>query len=841
MMFNRANSLRKIPTPQFDCNRLMIAAVASWMVVGSLSASEVEPKLDEQADRQQSGLFQSRFELDPFNKIDLSIFDACPTRPKEDRPQQLTTANQLSNTTFYSATDNKGSKNNEVVLSADHVPENSETSTRLEGHVTMATPESLLKANELVTDNIQQTITAKGNVSVESKDSLLQAKQFIGNQKLGTSELKEVKFHFFINNANGEAESIIFDENRVATLNDLTFSTCPTNDDSWRFSANELQLDQGSGWGEAWGMWLKMQGIPVFYFPYLNFPIDAQRKSGMLPPAVSNSIRNGLDISLPVYWNIAPQTDATFWPRRIQNRGNQLGTEFRYLTEKSMNKLSFEVLADDRLAINSLTLEPTLANGLYGLSEDRWAISFSNQTHFNEHWSASLNASKVSDRDYFRDLGAGLISPNSTNSQSQLLSQGDFSYQDDIWFVSLLAESTQSLVGDEPYRILPSLISNADYYHLASGLHWQFESDLTNFAHTNKSLTEGSRINLKPSLSYPMLTSYAWLIPKLSYQVSRYRQKRSQLPETVQVSRDLPTFSLDTGLFFDRAIQWQKKAVTHNLEPRFFYAYIPFRDQSEINNFNSRLPDFSFSQLWQANRFTGVDRVGDTNHFALALTNRFVEEKSGEEMLSFSLGRKFYFDDRLVQLSPLNNIQTIHYSPWLLEVNYNVNESLEFSGFIQWSDQRNAGISQRGTNLARSRVKFEPIEDHIVNLSHRVRNKNGFSNEELDFSFAWPINDEWRLVGRWYNDLELGRTAETLFGFEYESCCWAISVVSRRYLDVGLDAAGNPLSGNLLAGQDEQFNSGIQLQFVFKGLGSPGQKSVSQLLKNSIRGYQSRF
>lgn len=827
--------MSKVAIQKFDCKRLSIAVLASLMIVGSLRASEFETvETDVKADNQQNQLFESRFKLDDSNKIDLSVFDVCPSRSA-----QSSSDNQLSNTEFYSATNNQDSESNDVVLSADRVPENSESRTRLEGHVIMASSASLLKADELVTDNIKQTITAKGNVSVESKDSLLQANQFSGNQASGTSELKDVKFHFFVNNANGEAETIAFDEKSVATLNDLTFSTCPTNDDSWRFSANELQLDQGSGWGEAWGMWLKVQGIPVFYFPYLNFPIDAQRKSGMLTPAVSNSSRNGLDISIPVYWNIAALADATFWPRRIENRGDQLGTEFRYLTENSMNELSFEVLAGDSLATDLLSLEPTLGDGLYGLSEDRWAISISNKTHFDENWSASLDASKVSDRDYFRDLGAGLISPNNTNSQSQLISQGNFSYQDDIWFVSLLAESTQSLAGDEPYRILPSLISNADYYHPASGFHWQFESDLTNFAHSDKSLTEGTRINLRPSVSYPMLSSYSWLMPKISYQVTSYRQDNLQTSETLQIDRNLPTFSLDTGLLFDREIQWDKEAVTHSLEPRLFYAYIPFREQSEINNFDSRLPDFSFSQLWQANRFAGVDRIGDTNHVALALTNRFVEDYSGEEMLSFSLGRKFYFDDRQVQFSSSNITQTGRYSPWLFEATYNASESLEFSSFIEWSDQKNAVLMQRGTNLARSRLKFEPIKDHIVNLSHRVRNKNGLSNEELDLSFAWPINDEWRLVGRWYNDLELDRTAETLFGFEYESCCWAISIVSRRYLDVGLDAAGNPVSSNL-AGLDE-FNSGIQLQFVFKGLGSPGQKSVSQLLKNSIRGYQSRF
>ena len=205
------------------------------------------------------------------------------------------------------------------------------------------------------------------------------------------------------------------------------------------------------------------------------------------------------------------------------------------------------------------------------------------------------------------------------------------------------------------------------------------------------------------------------------------------------------------------------------------------------------------------------------------------------------MGRRFYFDDRLVQLNDINQADAQDYSPWLLEVNYSATANIEFSGFIEWSDHKDSISANRGTNLARSRIKFEPIDDHIVNLSHRVRNNEYFSNEELDLSFAWPINDEWRLVGRWYNDLQNNRTSETLFGFEYESCCWAVSIVSHRYLDVRLDSSGNPLPISSIGDGNEEFNSGVQLQFVFKGLGNPGEKSVSKLLEKSIRGYRSRF
>lgn len=780
-------------------------------------------------------LFESQFSIDAQGNQDLSFLGACPlidSQPGTSPKVQYSGSSQ---------SDKQSQKVQKIRLLADDVPENSEKRTVLEGHVTMATNKSLLSADHLISDNENQAVIATGNVSVETKDSLLKAEKFEGDQKNDSSKLTDVQFHFFSNNANGQAETISFDENNVATLKELTFSTCPVGNDSWRFSANELQLNEKTGWGEAWGMWLKVEGIPVFYFPYLNFPLDDQRKSGFLPPAISNSGRNGLDVSLPVYWNIAPQADATFRPRLIQNRGSQLGVEFRYLTEISTNQLSLEWLSDDKITKRQLALDPDLANGLYGLSKDRWAFSWQNKTSFGENWSASINASRVSDRDYFRDLGTQIIDRRATNSESQILSNGDISYQDDIWQVSLFAESTQSLVGTEPYRIVPSLISSADYYHDGSGIRWQFESDVSRFTHSQQSQIQGSRLNASPSISFPIRSEFAWLTPKASYQISRYRQDNLLLNDSITIDRKLPIISIDSGMIFDRQMRWDNKAVTHSLEPRVFYAYIPFKEQSSINVFDSRLPDFSFSQLWRANRFVGTDRIGDTNHIAFSLTNRFVFDKTGEQALSFSVGKRVYFEDRQVTIGqPFINQDKD--SPWLASIKYRPGSQVEFSSFIEWTDvNSNLQNSTNGTNLARSQIKFEPFRDHIVNLSHRIRNKDGFSNEEVDLSFAWPVNDEWRLVGRWYNDLKRNRSSETLFGFEYESCCWALSIVSRRYLDVQLDSAGNPLFTSSIGGKEDEYNSGIQLQFVFKGLGSPGQNGVSKLLENSIRGYRAHF
>ena len=782
-------------------------------------------------------LFQSRFPTVLNPKEQLSSFDVCPNYVSDRQATQLYSSGSKKKSTLFS--------NSKIHLSADSVPENSDSKTVLEGRVTMTTGQSILRADRMVSDNLNETIIAQGNVSVENEDSLLLASSFSGHKVTYESVLTDVQFHFFSNNANGRADSIAYDVNNVATLKDLNFSTCPAGNNSWRFSADELQLDRDTGRGEAWGMWMKVEGIPVFYFPYLNFPIDSRRTSGMLMPSISTGGRNGLDVTVPVYWNIAENMDATFNPRTIQNRGEQLGVEFRYLSEYSINKISFEWLPNDQLADKFLQIQPDLADGLYGLSERRWALALRNTTQFNQNWSASINTNRVGDRDYIRDLGSDIISKTGSSSQTTLLSEGDITYQNEILQVSFLAESTQALSGNEPYKRLPSLVSSADYYQESSGLLWQFESDYSFFDHSDQTFVDGSRFNLMPSLSLPLRNNYSWLTPKISYQYTRYDQQNLVTEFESKIDRKLPIVSVDTGLYFDRASNWGGKPFTHSLEPRLFYAYIPFREQRGINNFDSRLPDASFAQLNRANRFIGTDRVGDTNHLAMSLTSRHIDNTTGEQILSVSLGRKFYFEDAQVALDGGSDILNNQFSPWLAEVKYRPNEKIEISGFIEWTNDNIRRLTSSKTKLARSQIKFEPIPDHIVNLSHRVRNnsQNSFvdSNEEIDLSFAWPINDQWRLVGRWYNDLELNRTTETLFGFEYESCCWAISIVSRRYIDVRLDAFGNPLSDNQLSALDKEFNSRVQFQFVFKGLGDPGRQSISRLLAKSIRGYRNRF
>jgi len=868
-----------------------LASIVSMKSIASSEFGEIEPI--------QKKLFKSQFpeQKDKTTGIissDYSMFNSCgySTRPvvSDDSPYSYQTNLEQSKNSKRFNIEN-------IIIDADEIPVNNLELIKLTGNVSMITESSILKADQLVRNKTNGVDQAIGQITLETDESLLMAKDFLRDGKTQTMTLSDVEYHYFAINGNGNAESIEVNQSSdVSTLKNLTFSTCPKGDGSWLFSADELALDTSKGWAEAWGMWFKLKGIPIFYFPYFNFPIDDQRKSGFLMPDVSRNSRNGLDVRMPIYWNIQPNMDATFVPRDIRSRGNQLGIEYRYLTEKTSNRLAVEALSNDSLAKKSLVSNPELGLGNYGLSEDRWGIAFNNQTRWNKNWSATISASKVSDRDYFRDLGTGLINQNSNSSESLLESYGSISYVGNNWSSRLFLESTQSLVGQEPYRKTPSFVSRAIHFDQSSGLFLEFDSEIANFTHTDKERTHGMRVNLMPSVSLPYRNAYSWFTPKLAFQSTHYEQETPLLgslsSDELSLSRNLPIFSLDTGLIFDRRFSINKaleksevsdnrtktkQVITHTLEPRLFYAYIPFKEQSEINNFDTRLPDFSFNQLWRANRFSGSDRIGDTNHVALALTNRFTDNASGREIASFSLGRKYFFDRRQVtlfnqqanqqdsqgysnslltgsslaslpsvslqgELQSINNRRAhqvkidanrIEQSALLAEFSYRASSSLELTSYIEWDDSDGQG---KGTKKARSRVKYEPIANHVVNLSHRVRNEFGNKSEEIDVSFLWPVNNRWRVVGKWYNDLKNNRTIETLFGVEYKSCCWAVSFVSRRYLDVRLDAFGNPVDIDSSQGLGNEFENSLQLDFnIILGKTPPKNTGIAKLIKNSIR------
>ncbi len=682
----------------------------------------------------------------------------------------------------------------------------------LEGKVIIQQGDHIIKADKLIADNETKTYQTEGELIFSSPDVIVKADSMVYQELEGSSQIQNSQFFLYGNNGNGTAEQITIDNKQLLTLQDTDFSTCPEDQRSWAFESGKIIIDKESGWGKAYNSVVKVANIPVFYLPYMTFPVDDRRKTGLLPPSFSNSSRNGADIRMPYYFNLAPNYDLTLVPRYMSKRGAGLETEFRYLMPSYAGELNFSYLPEDDLAAENPELDT-----------DRWSYSIKHHNQFSDAWSANVDAQKVSDDAYFQDFGGGVNNSNQATLSQNLYLQ----YLTQDWHFKTQYQDWQLLNSvNHRYKIAPRI--EATRFFLGDSYYARIRSEATRFEHKNPTQIDFAyRYHLEPTVGWNFERLYGFIRPQLSYALTQYQQ--TDINGNKQTfDRALPTVSLDSGLFFERPWSFGGKDFTHTFEPRAFYLYTPYEDQRGIGLFDTSLPSFNFTQLFNRNRFAGIDRIGDANQISGAITSRLIDQQ-GKERLSFTLGRTVYLQDRKVQLLDSTPRQTARQSGLLAELNWRWNEQLEIKGAIDWDDQQS--LTTSGSFL----LHYEPADNHIINLGHRFRRNFGRKIEEAEVAFAWPIKENWRFLSRYSRDLSQNRTNESFFGLEYESCCWAVRLVNRRYLNIQLDN-----QGNLLSGQGDLHNSGVFVQFVLKGIGSL-RGSTTEFLEESIYGYQDRL
>ncbi|GAA4358312.1 LPS-assembly protein LptD [Kangiella marina] len=678
----------------------------------------------------------------------------------------------------------------------------------LSGNVRVSQDQQELTANRLIANNVDKSYRAEGDLLFTNQNFVVGADSLDYYSIKGSTEIQNTRYHLYSNNANGEADNIRVDNKQLLTLTDSDFSTCPDDQKSWVFESDEIIIDRESGWGKAYNSVVKVAGIPVFYLPYITFPVDDRRKTGLLPPSFSNSNRNGRDLSAPYYINLAPNYDLTLTPRYMTSRGSMLGSEFRYLTEQNSGELFFEYLPDDKAATDS---NPE------NIPDQRWQYDVKHLTQFSDNWSSGIAARKVSDDAFFQDFGGSI-----QDSNQDILSQNLYvQYLSNEWLMRTEYQDWQLLNSPvERYTIAPRVKLTRFFEPNENDFEAKIHTELTRFDKDNA--VTADRYHVEPSIGWSHETLYSFFRPELSFAYTQYEQTDTAGIEQT-FDRSLPTLSVDTGLFFERTLNFEDGDITQTLEPRVFYLYTPFEDQQGIGIYDTSLPTFNFTQLFSRNRFSGIDRIGDANQVSGAITSRFLDEE-GKEKASISIGRTVYLKDRKVTLLNMP-VETNKQSGLLAEVNWRWTDNIEVKSAIEWDDQTNE--TQHGlVNL-----HYEPKTNHIVNLGHRYRKTTTRTQEEAELAFAWPIAQDWRLLGRYNQDLTENRTNDSFLGLEYESCCWAVRVVARRYINIQLDS-----QGGLVPNQPDEHSSGVYIQFVLKGVGSL-RGSTTEFLEDSIYGY----
>lgn len=693
----------------------------------------------------------------------------------------------------------------ETDFSADRFQSADTSKYVLDGKARIQRLDQLIQSDRLTYWTATTAWLAEGNVRYQDRGMLLSADRGEGKTTPNSAVLDGVRFQMLNARGNGKAgRAELIDEDH-ARMNAVSFSTCDPDQLSWEIRAGDLALDQAEGVGRGHDVTLRVGDVPILWLPYARFPLDDRRQSGFLYPSFGFNGNSGLDLTLPYYLNLAENYDATLYPRLVTQRGFMAGGEFRYLTDSSRGQIDGAWMPHDRRA-----------------DRERGQWHWDNFSALSANWNFIANVNGVSDKRYFEDFGDSL----SSIATSLLPSSAYLNGRGRGWSASIGADQyqiTDPTFPDqfEPYRRLPRATFEADI-GLAGRLRGGVKSEFVAFdkdcwrdtAGKRNCPTEGQRLDLYPYLSLPLEGAAWFLRPEIGVRHTRY-EVETRLADGREVKasprRTVPIGSLDMGLIFERDTALFGTSYTNTLEPRLYYLRVPYRDQEALPVFDTQPLTFDFPQMFSTNRFTGADRQMDANNLTFAVTSRLLESETGAERLSASLGRIRYYDDQRVHL-PGAPSTSFAGSAYVAEFDIRLSDRWRLKLADQWNP------NTEHTDLSAVSLQHRFLGDGVLNLSYRYRRD---FLEQTDVSALIPLNDRWRLIGRWNYSLRDDKTLESLIGVERDSCCVIWRVLARHYLRNAFGKA----------------NDALYFEMELKGIGSIGQKT-GDFLRRGILGYQ---
>ncbi|MCP5302207.1 MAG: LPS-assembly protein LptD [Pseudomonadales bacterium] len=758
-----------------------------------------------------------------------------------------------------------------------------ESIAHLSGNVQITQGYRQVRSNRATVDQQQRIVDLEGRVQFREPGTLVLGDTAHINMETNAVDVDNLQFVMHEAGVRGTATHMSRQDNGVFYIDNSTYTTCEPSSNAWQLVSANSKINTETGIATAKHVRLEVKDIPILYLPWIRFPIDDRRASGLLYPKLELSQDNGFDYAQPIYLNLAPNYDATITPRFVQERGTMLELEGRHLSRFTETVVSGGFLSSDDGGDDTDEPVDPLTGRKDFEGEDRWVAAVNHTGYFGQGWSSSIDYTRASDNEYFRDLGNATLE---VNSQTHLLQSGNVGYHLDNWNFGLQAKEYQTIVENraEPYKILPRF--TADGFYQLGDFEFNLKNQITRFDHgddneplsipapqllqrdTENTYITGDRIRMDYSASWDKNWAWGYFRPTAKLKYLSYSLDNPLLGKTDDSpSVTVPVGMIDTGIFMERDTSLLK-GFLQTFEPRLFYVHSDYQDQSDLPDFDTSNTTFSYNQLFRDDRFTGGDRIGDTDQISIGLTTRLLQKSTGLEWLRASFGQIFYLDDRFVTLNE-NLSEAIIKDPTLLpiadpnnltdaerrnlndlnelirdESNYAAELALRLSDNLRASadllyDDDDGTIDKGSVNL-----RYHNSNDLIVNLGYRftrqpVRTLTALNIdtisadiEQADFSTFLPIFDNWNLVARWNYDFTNSRELETMAGVEYDSCCWRISLVARKWIDRDDDLI-------ILPEEDLQEDEGIFLQVQFKGLGGTGSQ-VDSILTDGIYGYQRR-
>ncbi|EIC86526.1 LPS assembly protein LptD [Serratia sp. M24T3] len=730
-----------------------------------------------------------------------------------------------------------------VKIQADHAQGTYPNDAVYTGNVNVEQGNSTLTADQVQLNQVTnpkdptplRTATATGDVLYFDNQIKLKGPKAFSNLNTKDTDMQKGDYQMVGRQGRGTADLMKQrDKNRYTILNNGTFTSCLPGDNSWSVVGTTIIEDRQEELAEIWNARFHIGPVPVFYSPYMQLPIGNTRRSGFLIPNLKYSTKNGVDFALPYYWNIAPNYDATITPHYMSKRGLQLQNEFRYLTALGAGVMEFDFLNNDK---GSNDEHPDLDR------TKRWMFYWNHNGVYDQHWRLNVDYTKVSDTYYFNDFDSKYGS-TTDGYAAQKFSVG---YADQNWDATLSTKQFQifsEATTNNVYRALPQLDMN--YYKNDLGpFNFHTYGQIVRFDNVNPEYPSATRWHVAPEIDLPLSNRWGSWDNEVKVMATHYQQSipgdyyrdNPTTPLKSSVNRVMPEFKSDAKMVFDRTMDWNSD-YTQTLEPRLQYLYIPYRNQNDIQQYDSTLLQTDYTGLFRDQSYSGLDRIASANQVASGVTTRIYDANSVERF-NVSAGQIYYFTPpRTGSNDALYNSSKTGSVVWAGDTYYKINDAWAVRGGIQY-DARLDSVA-----LGDAVLEYRADADRMVQFSYRYASSEyieatlpnltdaGYQQgiSQAGVIASWPIADRWAVVGAYYYDTKAKQAADQLLGLQYSTCCWAVNFGYERKI-INWDSTS----------EKSIYDKSIGFNIELRGLGTNQNLGTAEMLKGGILPYQRAF
>jgi LPS-assembly protein len=647
------------------------------------------------------------------------------------------------------------------------------------GNVHVTQGKKTITADTVTLHQKENVVVAEGNVIFS--DGEVKATSDKATNNLNTDEitLKNTHYKFLCQPGRGDAVYVAKTGKAMYQIEDGSLTSCPEGDNSWRLKASSIEIDQNEEEATLYNPRMEVMGIPFFYLPILSIPIGDTRKTGFLYPTISLlNNKNGSGITVPIYWNLAPNYDLQTDIKYMEKRGTQLNSEFRYLTDLGQGEINYEFLPDDKKY-------PELGN--------RWGLQYTHSGIYDRAWKFSIDYGKVSDIDYFSDITSNI----GTRQDGQLVQEGQISYRSDDWDLSLLTRDFQILTtsGNQPYRLLPEVTFNYYAPEVMRYLDFDMKSHIAHFDTDAEGEPSATRFHIEPGVTIPIGATWGSWVTEARLLSTYYNQDLEGVSSSEyrsHVSRTIPEFRSHMGLVLERDTSFID-GYTQTLEPQIQYLYIPKKDQSEIALYDTTLLQTDYYGLFRSQRYSSVDRIAPANQISYGATSRFFDDQY-KERLNIAFGQIIYLDKSVKETDLNSNLDNegTNYSAWAVEMDFNYGDYLFYHGGVQYD------VDASDIQLANSTLEYRQpsgyvqmnyryvTKDYIEQTVGSTLNVDTLTEEgisQLGFVANYQLSPAWNSSAYYYYDLTTENALEWKASLTYRSDCWYIGFSYSRDLD----------------------------------------------------------